>query len=72
MLKKIKAKKVKTKIDFEKAFESLCYLSPVFCCNIGKPCMIRNAVLDALGISLKEFRKIKMKWHEEFVERFGG
>lgn len=71
MLKKIKAKKVKTRKDFEKAFEALCYGSPVFCCDINKPCLNRNGVLDALGISVKDFRKIKMEWHEEFVGRFG-
>lgn len=70
MLKKIKVKKIKTKRDFEKAFGALCYGSPSFCCDTNKPCLHRNAVLDALGISLRAFRKIKMKWHEEFVERF--
>ena len=70
MLKKIKAKKVKTRADFEKAFEALCYGSPSFCCDITKPCMHRNGMLDALGISIKEFRALKMKWHEEFIERF--
>jgi len=72
MLKKIKTKKVKTRADFEKAFKALCYSSPTFCCDITKPCMHRNAVLDALGVSLKDFRKIKMKWHEEFLEEFVG
>lgn len=70
MLKKIKEKKIKTKADFEKAFKALCYGSPAFCCDITKPCLHRNGMLDALNISIKEFREIKMKWHEEFIERF--
>ena len=72
MLKKIKEKKVKTKKDFERACGALCYESLAFCCDITKPCLHRNAVLDALGISMKEFRERKMKLHGEFVERFGG
>jgi len=70
MLKKIKAKKTKTRADFEKAFSGLCYSSPAFCCDISKPCLHRNAVLDALGVSLEEFRKRKMRWHDRFIEDF--
>lgn len=70
MLKKIKAKKTKTRADFEKAFKALCYSSLAFCCDITKPCLHRNAVLDTLGVSLKEFRKRKMRWHEKFIDDF--
>ncbi len=70
MLKKIKDKKVKTKSDFKKAFSGLCYGSIAFCCDITKPCLFRNSVLHALGISLKDYSKIKKKWNDEFVERF--
>ena len=57
MLKKIKTKKVKTRADFERACGALCYESLAFCCDITKPCLHRNAVLDALGISMKELNK---------------
>ena len=72
MLKEIKDKKVKTRVDFEKACGSLCYKSLAYCCDIFKPCMYRNAVLDSLNISMKEFREKKMKMHREFGERFDG
>ena len=72
MLKKIKAKRVKTKRDFEKACKALCYGSLAFCCDISNPCLFRNAVMNALGISMKEFRKRKKRWHEEFKRGFFG
>lgn len=67
MLKEIKNKKTKTKEDLEKACKALCYSSLAFCCDITKPCLFRNSVLDALGISMKEFRERKMKLHREFM-----
>ncbi len=72
MLKKIKEKKVKTKADFKKAFTSLCFNSIAFCCSKENPCLIRNAVLDALGISINDYQKIKKKWNDEFIYRFVG
>ena len=70
MLKEIKNKKVKTKADFKKAFSALCYGSITFCCDITKPCLSRNAVLNSLGISIKDYSKIKKKWGDEFIEMF--
>jgi len=70
LLKKIKEKKIKTKQDFEKACKTLCYESLAFCCDINKPCLSRNAVLDALKISLKDFRERKIKWHNKLRDDF--
>ena len=70
LLKKIKEKKVKTKLDFDKVFGTLCFKSIAFCCGPSNPCLLRNAVLDALGISMKDYLKIKKKWNKEFISVF--
>ncbi len=70
MLKKIKEKKVRTKSDFKKAFTSLCFNSIAFCCDKRSSCLCRNAVLDALSISMGDYTKIKKKWNTDFIEVF--
>lgn len=70
LLKKIKDQKVKTKSDFDKAFGTLCHKSISFCCGKNNPCLFRNAVLDALGVSMSDYLKIKKKWDKEFITTF--
>lgn len=70
ILNEIKKHGNKPESDFKKAFRFLCFNSISYCCGKNKPCINRDAVLDALGVSSMEYTDLKEKWKWEFIQHF--
>jgi len=47
--------------------EGTCFGSLVWCCKITKPCYLRDAVLAKIGLSGKEYMKLKKKLSEDLL-----
>jgi putative methanogenesis marker domain 9 len=48
--------------------EGTCFGSLVWCCKISKPCYLRDAALDAIGLSGKEYMKLKRELAKELLK----
>jgi len=74
-LKSLKEKESLTEEEVRGAMKFTCYDSLAFCCNLGengKPCFHRDSVLEALGISPKEFLRIKDDFTDRIVREVMG
>jgi predicted metal-binding transcription factor (methanogenesis marker protein 9) len=47
--------------------EGTCFGSLVWCCKISKQCFLRDAALDRIGLSGKEYMELKKKLAEELL-----
>ncbi len=47
--------------------EGTCFGSLVWCCKITKPCYLRDAVLARMGLSGKEYMKLKKRLSEDLL-----
>jgi len=48
--------------------EGTCFGSLVWCCKVTKPCFMRDAVLDRIGLSPSDYMKLKKKLAEDLLE----
>ena len=46
--------------------KDLCFKSLAFCCGLEKKCDIRNKVMRKLGITIKEYKKLKREMDRKF------
>jgi putative methanogenesis marker domain 9 len=49
--------------------EGTCFGSLVWCCKISKPCYLRDAVLERIGLSGREYMALKKKLAEDLLRR---
>ena len=49
-----------------------CFGTLIWCCKLTKPCFLRNAVLDQIGLSRVEYMKLKKRLSEAILERLRG
>jgi putative methanogenesis marker domain 9 len=48
--------------------DGTCFGSLVWCCKITKPCFMRDAVLDRIGLSPRDYMKLKKKLAEDILK----
>lgn len=71
MLDKIEADineklKVVNSTDYDELKKLLCWGSIAYCCGTEKKCPFRDYVLMRLGITHREYEKLKKRWDIEF------
>jgi TIM-barrel protein len=49
-----------------------CFGTLIWCCKLTKPCFLRNAVLDQIGLSGVEYMELKKRLSEAILERIRG
>ena len=48
--------------------DGTCFGSLVWCCKITKPCFMRDSVLEQIGLSPRDYMKLKKKLAEDLLE----
>jgi len=51
-----------------KLMEENCFGSLAYCCGLEKPCDVRDGVLKKLGLTKKDFIKLKKQFDENLLE----
>ncbi len=49
-----------------------CFGTLIWCCKLTKPCFLRNAVLEQIGLSGVEYMELKKRLSEAILERLRG
>jgi hypothetical protein len=52
----------------EEILSLTCYKSPAYCCSLEKPCVWRDSALNLLGISAKEYERMKKEFHDKIMD----
>ncbi len=52
--------------------DNTCFGTLIWCCKLTKPCFLRNAVLEQIGLSGVEYMKLKKRLSEAILERLRG
>ncbi|MFX1362671.1 MAG: zinc ribbon domain-containing protein [Promethearchaeota archaeon] len=62
-----KIEPVRTSVEKE-ASAITCYGSLSYCCGLAKPCVERDLALKLLGLTKKEYRRLKNEFHEHIIK----
>jgi putative methanogenesis marker domain 9 len=49
-----------------------CFGTLIWCCKLTKPCFLRNAVFEQIGLSGVEYMELKKRLSEKILERIRG
>ncbi len=56
----------------ERALASLCHGSLAYCCPLSKRCPERDRALEVLGLTPRDYERMKMRAHHDFLEMSKG
>lgn len=54
--------------EIKEIMKNTCFGSLAYCCELSKPCDSRNNVLKRLGITKKDFLKLKEDFDNNLIE----